>query len=287
MRKIVNLNRLDLPNAVKMITYLLKRGLRLAPNSDERDLNAYYDRLISNDGILKAESGNYFVSFFSKWNVKIKTRKRPSSDIDVFNQVFSQAEYEPLVKAFSEHFDNGGKLDIIDAGANIGLTSLYLSRHFRDARFICIEPDVANCAVLKFNLAENKVKNPDVLNAGLWPRNAHLELVSDFRDKRDWSIRVRETQNNSGLQAFSIQHVMREFKLDKIDILKIDIEGSEKEVFTSPNADISFLAVTKCIALEIHDEFDCRAAIYNALAQYGFTYFNSGELTIGVNQNLL
>jgi len=65
----------------------------------------------------------------------------------------------------------------------------------------------------------------------------------------------------------------------------MDIEGSEKEVFTNPNSDVSFLAITKCIAIEIHDEFDCREAIYEILTKYGFLLFNSGELTIGVNTN--
>ncbi len=72
-----------------------------------------------------------------------------------------------------------------------------------------------------------------------------------------------------------------------IDILKIDIEGSEKEVLTSPKADVSYLAKTKCVAIEIHDEFDCRESIYEVLRQYNFEFFNSGELTIGINQTLL
>ena len=80
---------------------------------------------------------------------------------------------------------------------------------------------------------------------------------------------------------------MQEYKFETIDILKIDIEGSEKEVFTGANADVSFLSKTKCIAVEIHDEFDCRDAIYSILTKYNFKYFDSGELTIGINQSFL
>ena len=56
-------------------------------------------------------------------------------------------------------------------------------------------------------------------------------------------------------------------------------------VFANTASDISFLAITKCIAIEIHDEFNCREAICKILKNYGFSLFNSGELTIGVNQN--
>jgi hypothetical protein len=66
----------------------------------------------------------------------------------------------------------------------------------------------------------------------------------------------------------------------------MDIEGSEKQVFTSPSSNLDFLKITKCIALEIHDEFDCRSDIYKVLNDFDFKLFNQGELTIGINQNL-
>lgn len=78
---------------------------------------------------------------------------------------------------------------------------------------------------------------------------------------------------------------MEQNNFDCIDILKMDIEGAEKELFAA--SDLSFLKHTKCIAIEIHDEFNCRNSIYQRLADYGFTRFNAGELTIGVNRNFL
>ena len=69
--------------------------------------------------------------------------------------------------------------------------------------------------------------------------------------------------------------------------MNIDIEGSEKQIFDKNNSDLEFLKITKCIAIEIHDFFDCRKQIYDILDCYGFTYFNEGELTIAVNSNLV
>lgn len=287
MRKLLHLYRLNFGNLIKMTEYVLKRVLGKTPTDAERELNEYYNQLIISDGFLKAEGSNYYASFFPEWKAQIKTRKWPSSDLSVFRQVFHDLEYKTLVETFTHYFSANAQLNIIDAGSNIGLTSLYLSRFFPNARFVCIEPDAGNFDVLSFNLQENRVEQFTPLRAGLWSRNTGLELVRDFSDGKDWFIRVQETQRPDGLEGFSVQHLVTQFGIDKIDILKIDIGGSEKEIFAGSHSDVSFLDITKCIAIEIHDEFDCRDAVYEKLATHGFTYFESGKLTIGVNQNLL
>jgi len=139
---------------------------------------------------------------------------------------------------------------------------------------------------LSFNLESNSIQNVQKIKGGIWSKNASLKLISDFRDKSDWCFRVEETDEKTDLEAFSIPYLIKKFDWNTIDILKIDIEGSEKQIFTDPTSDISFLAITKCIAIEIHDEFNCREAIYVILKQFNFEIFNTGELTIGVNMNL-
>jgi len=139
--------------------------------------------------------------------------------------------------------------------------------------------------VLKYNIDKNNV-NATLLKAGLWSNTTYLKIVNDFRDKKEWATRVEETENE-GLRAVTINSLIQEYKWNVIDILKIDIEGAEKETFTSSKADVSFLGKTKCIAIEIHDEFNCREDINAILKQYHFKCFNSGELTIGINQKLL
>ena len=285
MQKIFHLYRLDFSSRFIVLRYLFKRVFKLATTLKERILNDYYFHLISFDGLLKEETNNYFSSYYPKWKLKIRTRKRPSSDLEVFTQIFNFLEYKPVVETFKTYFPDKKALKIIDAGSNIGLTTLYFSRFFDDATFICIEPNDSNFEILSFNLESNSIQNVQKIKGGIWSKNSNLKLISDFRDKSDWCFRVEETQEKTDLEAFSISYLIKKFNWDTIDILKIDIEGSEKEIFTNPESDISFLAITKCIAIEIHDEFNCREAIYDVLKQFNFEIFNSGELTIGVNQN--
>lgn len=287
MQKLIQLYRLNWENRLLILRYLLKRVLRLTTTVKERQLNEFYFHLISFKGFLKQENPTDFVSTYPDLGVTLKIRKRPSSDMDVFSQIYRYFEYKPVVEVFQKHFPNDKKLNFIDAGSNIGLTSVYFSAFFPDSNFITIEPDDSNFETLSFNLSSNGIQAKEKVKGGVWSTNSFLRIVSDFRDQNDWSFRVEETNTATNLRAYSINYLIKENNFETIDILKIDIEGSEKEVLTSSKADVSYLAKTKCVAIEIHDEFDCREAIYKVLRLYNFEFFNSGELTIGINQNLL
>jgi len=286
MEKIINLHRLNMPNGIAMAKYLLKRLLRMTTHRREKIINEYYYHLIQRNGILKEESDKSFTAFYPDLNMTIRTRKRPSSDLDVFSQIFRYLEYKPVVEEFKSNFGSASGINIIDAGSNIGLTAVYMSSFFNGANFICIEPDDNNFENLNYNITVNSIPNVKTIKAGIWSKDTNLKIISDFRDKNDWSFRVEETTSDNGLKAYSIPTIMKQYGISSIDILKIDVEGSEKEIFTNPESDTSFLAATKCIAIEIHDEFNCREEIYAVLRKYGFTFFNSGELTIGINTNL-
>jgi hypothetical protein len=72
---------------------------------------------------------------------------------------------------------------------------------------------------------------------------------------------------------------MEEHHLDSIDILKIDIEGAEKEVFAARPA---WLARIKMIAIELHDSknIGCSRAFYTALDPYILSEYRRGENVI-------
>jgi FkbM family methyltransferase len=144
-----------------------------------------------------------------------------------------------------------------------------------------------NFEILRYNLSN--IRNSEIIleNCALWSSNTNIKILNDFGDLLNWSFRVEKSNNPDDIKAYSLITLMNNYDFNLIDILKIDIEGSEKEIFTSENADVSFLEKTKCIAIEIHDEFDCREDIVRILEKYNFQWFNSGELTIGINQNLV
>jgi FkbM family methyltransferase len=287
MKKITNLHRLNFRNILLLFLYHGKKAFGIKPTLKEDLIKGYYNHLIYYNGYYKGEKNNDFITYYPKWDSTIKIRKKPSSDIIVFSQILEMEEYKPVVEIFKKNFKINSDLKIIDAGSNIGLTSLYFSQHFLNSEFICIEPDDHNYDSMSINLMNKRIKQVHTIKGGLWYKNTYLNIIRDFRDQKEWSIRVDETSETTNLQAFSINYLIEKYNFKTIDILKIDIEGSEKEVFTNINSDNSFLSITKCIAIEIHNEFECRDEINSILKNYGFDFFESGELTIGINKNLI
>jgi len=288
--KISNLKRLNLRNKCIVIQYLLKTILGIKPSENEKNVYIYYNVLLNSDGYFVDETKNEFISEIrSNFYKRIKTRKKPkSSDLDVFKMIYNAKEYLPAINAYKENFaiKEDYTLNIIDAGSNIGLTSLFFLDHFKKANIVCIEPEEENFKILEYNLSNTNNNTINKINGAIWSSNTNIKIVNDFKDQLDWAFRVEETDDLDGIKAFSINSLIKDYNFEYIDILKIDIEGSEKEIFDPKVSDLSFLKITRCIVMEIHDFFECRNDIYSILDQYGFSYFNQGELTIGVNKNL-
>jgi UDP-N-acetylglucosamine transferase subunit ALG13 len=69
-----------------------------------------------------------------------------------------------------------------------------------------------------------------------------------------------------------------------IDLLKIDIEGGERYIFNEAREGLEFLAITRVIAIEIHDEYQIEDRIQAILRDAGFVISHSGEYLVGVRE---
>ncbi|HUC79698.1 MAG TPA: FkbM family methyltransferase [Flavisolibacter sp.] len=181
--------------------------------------------------------------------------RKNSTDIHVFNQVFYRNEYDI-------DFRSDPKV-IIDCGANIGMTSVYFANKFPNAKIIAIEPERANFEMLLKNTG--KYENVECLNCGIWNKSTNLEVID--RGEGAWAFIVKEVDQEtaSSIKAVSVDKVMQMFNIENIDVLKIDIEGSEKEVFEEGSE--KWLPNVKTMVLELHDRVKngCTSALINAL----------------------
>lgn len=203
-----------------------------------------------------------------------------TSDWDVFVQVYINKEYHPIV-SITKSLMLDPKI-IVDAGSNIGLTSLYFSSYFKNAKFYCIEPENGNFAILKNNIDSNQI-NAICLNAALWDNSSNLSLVTNFRDSREWAFRVDENPGKGEIKGISLTDLIKENEIQIIDVLKIDIEGAESIIFESPSI-YSILSLTKIVVIEIHEEIVEKSVIHNILGKCQYFYFESGEHTIAINR---
>jgi FkbM family methyltransferase len=170
-----------------------------------------------------------------------------SSDLATFRQVLVAAGYDCDVAKPPR--------TIIDAGANIGLTSVFYANRYPGAKIIAIEPQEANFRMLK----KNTEAYPMIVavQGALWKDNRELNIVDPGMG--DWGFRTvskpaSEPASGAGqgaVRGLTVDALMRQYGMDQIDILKIDIEGSEKEVFENADAWIGKVGV---IAIELHEE---------------------------------
>jgi len=165
---------------------------------------------------------------------------------------------------------------VIDAGANVGDTSVWYATRFPTASIFAIEPDPDNFAVLTRNCAPYGDRITSV-KAALWPtRNARVTLVPSEMAS---GISVRESPNERAMTCSTIDPltILAEANHSEIDIFKIDIEGAELQLF-SQDCD-EWLRLTRSILIEIHSR-DAREAVLSAARRHRFSYETYRDLLV-------
>jgi len=195
-----------------------------------------------------------------------------TSDVKTFDKIFLEDEY---------NFDpeHSPKV-IIDAGANVGVASIYFAIKYPNAMIISLEPEKSNFNILMKN--SKKYKNISCLNKALWHTKEPLYIKNPEANKESFEIQAQDLSNGIDIiEGISIDELMANFKINQIDILKIDIEGSEKEVF-SHNTD--WLNKVRVIFIEFHDrkKAGCRESFSKAIKNHVVQIKNKGESTIAI-----
>ncbi|PJJ10544.1 FkbM family methyltransferase [Flavobacterium sp. 1] len=260
-------------------------GRTLISNTNEVLLNTFrLVEFLSFKGIKIEKKGN---SIFFNYLINDKSfsinLKKNSSDIEVFKQILIEEEYEIIIDFFQNN--NSSPVTIIDAGANIGLTSMYFMAYFPELCIIALEPSQKNFQRLSHNIKENNLSNVTCVPKGIWGYNSNLSAV---KDSEDWAFRLTERSDSRSelCEVLSVSEIIKKFDLKLIDFFKIDIEGAEASVF-SEKANLSWLNIVKVIAIEIHADFASKDCIENVLLEFGFLIHYSGELTIGFNSKFV
>lgn len=142
---------------------------------------------------------------------------------------------------------------IIDAGAHIGLSTLYFKQIFTGAKITAIEPNPESFKFLEKNIFENQLADVTAINAALSTESGQKTF---FRDKTSekWHSTASFIKGSwAGTQkseGFEVQtHTLAEFVTQPIDFLKMDIEGFEQLVLTASRES---LPVIKKMAIEFH-----------------------------------
>jgi len=179
-----------------------------------------------------------------------------TSDAEVYRDIFLRQEYH-FPTSFSPR-------TVVDVGANCGMTSVFYANLYPEATIVAIEPETSNYEAL----VKNTCAYPNIIpiHGALWSTDGEVELFPPWpywKRWGKWGFRVRK---GNGCRAVTLTTLMREVGIEAVDILKIDVEGAEREIFS--NCD--WIDKVKLLAIELHDrEYPgCSEAVDAAVKRY-------------------
>lgn len=191
--------------------------------------------------------------------------------------IFAVREYAIPLKDFEPKF-------ILDCGGNIGTSAVFFANYYPNAKITAVEPDNGNFQLLSINTSA--YPNVKCIQAALWDKETYIEL-------QGWhpsSYKAFETDANNpdAIKTTTIKKLLADSGFDEIDLLKMDIEGSEKEVFEADDVH-EWMPKVKVLAMELHDRYKtgCSRALFKVMLNYKFLLTQRGENLIFIREDLL
>jgi FkbM family methyltransferase len=171
---------------------------------------------------------------------------------------------------------------IVDAGSNAGFSVLRFRADYPKAKIIAVEPEPSNIAQLE----KNCLQYPWIIieRAALWSHATTIRIKSYDTSHNAFQV---EQDDGSAIRALSVMDIVEQNELPRIDLLKIDIEGSEKILFGHPNVG-EWLPLVRILMIETHDRFEtgCTDAVESATIK-NFDYQGMvGEYRLYFSRNL-
>ena len=179
-----------------------------------------------------------------------------TTDISTYMQVLVERQYDfdiPITPRFA-----------IDAGANIGLASIYFSNKYPLARIVAIEPEESNYLMLCLNIAP--YPNIRAVRAALWFETNNIKLFDSGFGNHGFQVSSNDVATCNFLDSvpgITVEMILKQSGETIVDLLKVDIEGAERNVMEKSEYWISRV---KVIMIELHDHISqgCSEAFYNA-----------------------
>lgn len=178
-----------------------------------------------------------------------------TSDLATFREIFVNGEYdlqatgvsEVILRRYKALLAQGRRPIIIDAGANIGLATRYLIKHFPEARFILVEANSENASLARKNCED--FSNVTVMEAAIWIESGEISFQTSSEASTHRIAEHPDLVSDSTVLALKMNEIVGE-DLDDLFMVKMDIEGAEIEVLKKEN---HWLEAMPIIMIEPHD----------------------------------
>lgn len=186
------------------------------------------------------------------------TFRNPSEFLHTYREIYGHGIYDVRL---------GPSPYIIDCGANIGISTVYLKQRHPDATILAFEPDDTNFELLRRNVADSGFSGIGLRKEAVWREEGAIEFSLDA----NMGSRI-EGEGKGGTRKVPCVR-LRDFIDRKVDFLKLDIEGAEYEVLKDMEP---ALPLVENMFLEYHGDFGQASQLsetFSILARSGFSYY--------------
>lgn len=193
------------------------------------------------------------VFIYDKKNKKIFIQKlRNRYDLLTIYEIFSEESYnltkykcwEEIYKNYLKIIENKKKPLLIDCGSNIGSSTEYFSRIFKNIFSIMVEPNLESVRLSRDNIYN---KDHIILNKAISSKKKTVMIDDTNKDNRASKI---SNLGGKEVDTTTITDLLSGYQNTTPFIIKIDIEGYEKDLFES---NIEWIKDFQIIVIEIHD----------------------------------
>lgn len=158
--------------------------------------------------------------------------------------------------------------NILDLGANIGLTSLWMSHRYqksKNLRILAVEASEANARVAAINFRDNAIAG-EVIHAAVGEHSGEAFFAAQSASNVG---RIVSASDETSVQVpvIGIADLIARFPSGKVDLVKMDIEGSESDLLT-PRSD--WLDRVRALMIEWHDDVAPSEGMKQVLLERGF-----------------
>jgi FkbM family methyltransferase len=185
-----------------------------------------------------------------------------TNDVGTIVQNLIREEYGKIPKQIDPEF-------IIDAGSYIGDTSVFFANRYKDCVILALEPNPGNFSLAELNL-KGYSDRVSLMRSGLWSNVGTLSLAGSYT-----GARIVDALGDDEVDCVDVPTLIREFDVEQIDILKLDIEGAEHEVLLTDSKE--WLRKTQSIIVEFHRE-DTKTLCTEFLQEVGFEGYSYRSL---------
>jgi FkbM family methyltransferase len=208
------------------------------------------------------------------WGLKLRLRGRGnlSEQRLIFMPQFLDAA-ERL--AIAEALKDGGVF--FDIGANAGVYALWVaSRRVVGTRVVAFEPDPDLCASLRFNLHTNGLDAVQLHSLALGREEGRVTLVAGEGNKGENRIEASPAAAGVAVDLTTLPRFLARAGIERIDAMKIDIEGHEPDVLEPLFAEVPRQLWPRLLVCEVVHDTGNRLA--HLLAETGYRLVQQGRL---------